>query len=407
MKSELDGWAAGCLADVVASIRSGVSVNSEDRAAVAGELGVLKTSCVTTGVFRASEHKAVVAADLHRVAEPVTADTVIVSRMNTLGLVGASGYVPASYPNLFLPDRLWAVRAAAGVCPRWLAYVIADPRMRARLKSAASGTSGSMKNLSQDSFLALPVDIPPLPEQRRIAAVLGAWDQAIAQTERLIAAQRLARDAESQRALAPAFRGSKGGWTQRVLGWAFAERDEHDPELPLASITANEGVIDRELVERRDTSSEDKASYKVIRPGDIGYNTMRMWQGVSGLSALNAIVSPAYTVVVPVSTRIDAEFAAHLFKAPQMVNRFWRYSQGLVDDTLQLKFKHFAEIEVALPTIEEQRRIAAKLNAGRTELDLLNRLAANFRLQKRGLMHKLLTGERQLLAHISESEVAA
>ena len=181
------------------------------------------------------------------------------------------------------------------------------------------------------------------------------------------------------------------------------ERREHDPSLPLTSITAAEGVIDRELVERRDTSPEDKSSYKVIRPGDIGYNTMRMWQGVSGLSTLNGIVSPAYTVVVPVPERMDAKFAAHLFKAPEMVHRFWRYSQGLVDDTLQLKFKHFAEIEIALPPVEEQSRMATRLDIGRSELALLDSFVATLRLQKRGLMQTLLTGERQLSAGMSEA----
>lgn len=264
------------------------------------------------------------------------------------------------------------------------------------------GAGSSITNLSQELLSEVEVPLPDLATQRRIATALRTWDDAIDRTERLIAAKRASYDAEQRQALAPAFTQATN-WTQRLLGWAFAERVEHDPTLPLASITAADGVIDRELVDRRDTSPEDKSSYKVIRPGDIGYNTMRMWQGVSGLSNLDAIVSPAYTVIVPVPNRVDAEFAAHLFKEPKMINRLWRYSQGLVDDTLQLKFRHFAEIEVALPKIEEQKRIAFRLSAGRVELDLLNRVAARLQLQKRGLMQKLLTGEHQLRASMSEA----
>ncbi|MFO4987002.1 hypothetical protein RCK87_24985, partial [Salmonella enterica subsp. enterica serovar 1,4,[5],12:i:-] len=94
-------------------------------------------------------------------------------------------------------------------------------------------------------------------------------------------------------------------------------------------------------LERRDTSAEDKSNYKVIRKGDIGYNTMRMWQGVFGLSAHDGIVSPAYTVVTPDRSRILGEFASHLFRHPRVVHTFRRYSQGLVDDTLLLKYPHF------------------------------------------------------------------
>jgi type I restriction enzyme S subunit len=153
------------------------------------------------------------------------------------------------------------------------------------------------------------------------------------------------------------------------------------------------GIVPREEVGRKDSSAADKSAYKLICPGDIGYNTMRMWQGVSALSTLRGIVSPAYTVVIPDNQNILDRYAAHLFKSPRMVFDFERYSQGLTSDTWNLKFPAFAEIEVRLPPMELQRQHAELLDQATAEITALGRFRDALQRQKRGLMQKLLTGE--------------
>lgn len=173
------GWRHGTLADVIASILAGVSVNGEDRPVRDGEVGVLKITAVLRGVFEPQHHKAVLPVDRHRVASPVRGGTVLISRSNTAELVGASAYVPDDVPGLFLPDLLWALSARDGVNARWLAYVLGDPAFRPRLLSVATGTSASMKKISQGALLTLPVAIPPRAEQDRIVAIVGTWDRGI------------------------------------------------------------------------------------------------------------------------------------------------------------------------------------------------------------------------------------
>lgn len=166
-------WTLGTVGDVVASISSGTSVNSEDRPLKPGEIGVLKTTSVLTGIFDPDQHKAVVAAERKRVSQPVEGDTVLISRMNTADLVGLSAYVPQSYPHLFLPDRLWQLRMRRGFSARWLASLLGSPAFRPRLAAITAGTSGSMKNISQSAFLALPIPLPPIRQQEAIASALG------------------------------------------------------------------------------------------------------------------------------------------------------------------------------------------------------------------------------------------
>lgn len=100
----LSGWREVELRDLITELDAGVSVNSEDRPIRSGEVGVLKTSCVTTSTFDPSQHKAVIDKDVGRVATPVQRDRIIMSRMNTAALVGASAYVKGNASDLYLPD---------------------------------------------------------------------------------------------------------------------------------------------------------------------------------------------------------------------------------------------------------------------------------------------------------------
>lgn len=253
------------------------------------------------------------------------------------------------------------------------------------------GGTGNQSNVGISDLRELDICLPPLPEQKAIANLLSTWDEAIDKTERLILAKErrfkwLLRELISEPT-------TKGKWKQVRAKSLFKERKETKRgDLPLLSITNGEGVIPREDTNRKDTSNEDKSKYLRICPGDIGYNTMRMWQGVSALSSLEGIVSPAYTICIP-GDRLSPLFVAYLFKMPFMINRFYRYSQGLTSDTWNLKFPHFSEVKMPLPSFEEQQQIAETLSICQHEIDLLKQLADKYKTQKRGLMQKMLTGE--------------
>ena len=251
--------------------------------------------------------------------------------------------------------------------------------------------SGGIPQLPGESLAKYKVELPPVPEQKAIADLLFTWDEAIEKTERLIRVKEMRfKRLLNDLIYLPT---KEGKWKQIGTKSLFKERKEAKRrDLPLLSITNGEGVIPREDTNRKDTSNEDKSKYLRICPGDIGYNTMRMWQGVSALSSLEGIVSPAYTICIP-GEKLHPLFVAYLFKMPFMIHRFYRYSQGLTSDTWNLKFPHFSEVKMPLPSIEEQEQIAEPLSAARREIDLLKQLADKYKTQKRGLMQKMLTGE--------------
>ncbi|MDP2846807.1 MAG: restriction endonuclease subunit S [Humidesulfovibrio sp.] len=287
-----------------------------------------------------------------------------------------------------------ALFAHAGVHARFLLYALANTKHRISnlITTAGHGTC----RLETESLLEHSLLIPEPSEQAAIAGVLSIYDAVEERVEALLTAKRRSRQALAQRLLAGKARlpGFTRDWQPAELGALFKERREAGREdLPLLAITGDRGIVNREELAKRDTSCEDKRRYLRIAPGDIGYNTMRMWQGVCALSKLEGIVSPAYTICTP-RRGVSAEFMVKLFQLPATIHLFHRHSQGLVDDTLNLKFKHFAKIKLAVPTeVKEQQAIAAILNDADREIALHRAELDALKRQKRGLMQQLLTGK--------------
>ena len=147
-------------------------------------------------------------------------------------------------------------------------------------------------------------------------------------------------------------------WEQRKLGDCFAERNESMPEGELISVTINEGIKKFSELGRHNNSNKDKTKYKKVCISDIAYNSMRMWQGASGYSPYEGIVSPAYTVLVP-NAGIDSKCLSYQIKLPYMIHIFQINSQGITSDNWNLKYPVLSQIEIFISkNIEEQRKIS-------------------------------------------------
>lgn len=152
-------------------------------------------------------------------------------------------------------------------------------------------------------------------------------------------------------------------WEQRKLGECFSERKENMPDGELISVTIGEGIKKFSELGRHDNSNDDKSKYKKVCVGDIAYNSMRMWQGASGYSPYEGIVSPAYTVLSPNNEIVDSKCISYLIKRSDMIRVFQMNSQGITSDNWNLKYPALSEIEICVsPYLEEQRQIASFLS---------------------------------------------
>lgn len=158
------------------------------------------------------------------------------------------------------------------------------------------------------------------------------------------------------------FQGFTDEWSNMKLGICFSERTESFPEGELLSVTINDGIKKFSELNRNNNSNEDKSKYKKVYKGDIAYNSMRMWQGASGYSPYEGIVSPAYTVLSP-NEGIDSKCFSYLFKRPDIIHMFQLYSKGITSDNWNLKYPEFKELEIYVSEdYEEQKLIGEYLS---------------------------------------------
>jgi type I restriction enzyme S subunit len=229
-------WTRCTVGDVLAGIVAGKSPQAAGRPAATGERGVLKVSAVSWGRFRPEENKALPSSYVVSEGLTVRAGDLLISRANTVELVGAVVMATRDHPDLMLSDKTLRLDVRDDlVDKRFLLYALRTQEVRAVFEEDATGTSDSMRNLSQDKIRSAPLALPPLDVQRRIVAKL----------DELLAQSRAAREQlEAVPALVEQYR-------QSVLAAAFRgdltkEWREKNPDVEPAS-----KLLERMRAERR------------------------------------------------------------------------------------------------------------------------------------------------------------
>lgn len=163
------------LGELLADIQAGKSPQCEDRPPARGEWGVLKVSAIREGRFVPSEAKALPPSVRPFGHSEVSDGDVLISRANTSQLVGAACRVADTPRQLLLSDKtLRLVVDESALDPDYLVEVLALPSVRRQIEEAATGSSASMKNVSQDALRALSIPLPSFDEQRIVARELTA-----------------------------------------------------------------------------------------------------------------------------------------------------------------------------------------------------------------------------------------
>lgn len=421
-------WVKGTLADGIASLDAGVSVNSEDRPHGAGELGVLKTSSISHGKFLPEENKVVLQHERRLIAEPVQADSILVSRMNTPALVGESCYVAEAHPSLFLPDRVWQLkpRDRTSLSMRWLSFVLQSTGYRRYVEVHATGTSGSMKNLPKSKLLALPVCYPDSSEQTFIAHILDTLDTAIRETEAIIDKlsalkqgllhDLLTRGIDANGELRPLqaeaphlYKESPLGWIPMGWGASTVEaeflvdsgitlgahrvpRIRPRPYLRVANVHRARLLLD-DIAELE--ASDSEVATRGLKPGDlliveghaspdeIGRCAMAN-ESVSGMLFQNHLFRLRPRRLLP-------SFAL-LWMNSTFVQSYWRREAATSSGLNTINRTKLNRLKVAVPTLNEQEFIVTGVSDLASRLDDESKMLRKLEMEKTALMNDLLTG---------------
>lgn len=158
-------WTPATVADLVAGFNSGRNLVGNDGSD--GTLRVLKVSAVTSLTYRENESKPLPSGYLPPSDHMVLPGDLLFSRANTSELVGATAFVYATDGRTALPDKLWRFcwHSDRQVAPRYVEKLFQQPAFRRKISERATGSSGSMKNISRGKVLSIPVGIPPAAMQ--------------------------------------------------------------------------------------------------------------------------------------------------------------------------------------------------------------------------------------------------
>ncbi|MGX9352819.1 restriction endonuclease subunit S [Shimia sp. W99] len=285
--------------------------------------------------------------------------------------------------------------------PEFVAYALSSVEMSKTIQRL--NDAGAKAGLSLPTIRSIPVKLPPLPEQRKIAEILSNWDKAIETTEALLATARTQKRALMQSLLTgnrrfPEFWGQE--WREVRIGdiaREVSERNKADADYTVISCTKTIGFVNSLDYFKKQVFSNDLTGYKIIRRNQIGYPSNHVEEGSIGIQNLYdaALVSPIYTTFEP-GADVDPMFLFRVLKTERYRQIFAAATNASVDRRGSLRWKAFSTIKVKLPTLDEQRRINEVLAAADQEIDDLEAQIEKLRTEKKALMQQLLTGKRRV-----------
>jgi len=170
-------WQVKRLKFALAGIEQGWSPQCDAYPAEEGEWGVMKVGCVNGDVFDPTENKRLPVELEPRFAYELKIGDVLVSRANTLELVGSAAIVHILPTRLLLCDKLYRLEVQPEVDKEFLVYMLRSKVARVQYEREATGTSGSMQNIGQDTILNLQFALPPLSEQHEIVVAINKGNE--------------------------------------------------------------------------------------------------------------------------------------------------------------------------------------------------------------------------------------
>ena len=262
---------------------------------------------------------------------------------------------------------------------------------------------GTMHHITKENMEKRFIPVPPLAEQRKIAEVLGVWDEAIEKQARLIEKLALRKRALMQRLLSAKLRlpGFSEPWkTLHIADFAFEinSRNKSNSPYEVLSCTKYEGLVSSLKYFGKQIYSDDLSTYKIVPKNRFAYATNHIEEGSIGYQSKydQALISPMYTVFGTNPSLINDAFLYKLLKTQKLIYLYKSRMEGSIDRRGGLRWNDFASIKIALPSIEEQTAIAEVLTAADREIELAKEKLERLRRQKRGLMQQLLTGKKRV-----------
>lgn len=320
------------------------------------------------------------------------------------GYPGLSAVVPKLYENAQCFTSLVTRLDQEKALPNYVCRFINSEYGKKFIASGEAG--GAQKNVNAAMLKKMPVPLPPLAEQHKIAQILEVWDKSILVTETLIETSKQQKKALMQQLLTAKkrFAGFNEEWQTKslykcLLGSSLRNKDLAMSHEDLRSVTKANGMVP--MKDRVKGESVERC--KIVRNNWFAYNPMRLNVGsiCRWKEAENCLVSPDYVVFSCNEDLLLTEYFDH-FRSSHSWNDFMvRAGNGSV--RVRIYLNDLAPLKITLPPLEEQKKIASVLTAASKEIKVLETKLAHLKQEKKALMQQLLTGKRRVKVDAEEA----
>ena len=341
-------------------------------------------------------------------------DVIITKDSETPDDIGVPAVVMENLDNVICGYHLALLRPNQNeIDGIFLAKELARDRVSYQFSRVANGATRF--GLTTDAVRNIKVNVPPLPEQKKIARILGTWDRAIDLTERLIEAKERQKKGLMQQLLTGKMRFREFVQSDKMQQSKVGLIPEDWDILALKKIClkfSNGGTPSRKIAEywngkipwitgadfleqkiatvrRFITQEAIKASSTNLMPKGSLLVVTRTGVGKLALAPFDVAISQDITGVYPESEKVDSEYLFSYLDA--FKGRLERLSQGTSINGITRDL--LAKQIIPLPSLVEQRKIAMVLSKCSREIELLSRKLDVLKDQKKGLMQQLLTGQ--------------
>jgi type I restriction enzyme S subunit len=329
--------------------------------------------------------------------------------ISMMGTIGASAIVPLDAPKGILNSHLLRVRPDKSIIIEdFLKLSISDsPFTVNQIKRKSHG--GIMSGLSAGIIRSIEIVLPPLPEQKAIAHVLGLMDSAINTNNRLIAQKELQKKWLMQNLLTgkKRLRGyEKENWEETSLGDLFERitRKNAEQNTNVVTISAQRGFVRQTDFFNKSIASEIVDNYFLVEEGEFCYNKSYSngypWGATKRLKDFEkAVVTTLYICFgLKEPHKNSGDFFEHFFEANLLDKGLTKIAHegGRAHGLLNVTPSDFFSLKITIPSPDEQTAIAKVLQAANKEIQLLKSKTEKLREQKEGLMQVLLTGKKRL-----------
>lgn len=303
-------------------------------------------------------------------------------------------------------NHLFAVRPnEQALLPEFLAYVAASPIGR-RYFISCSKQSTNLASINSTQLKQFPVPLPPLPEQRRIAAILGTWDAAIEKAERVLTA-KINRREHWHTALVAQFDGSTKPLHELITP---VQRPVPRPSKPYTAVgirSHGKGTFHRHVSRPEQI---DMDTLFVVTATDLIINITFAWEGAIALAKpedQGCLVSHRFPTFEINEVVVNRDYLGFAVNNARFFYALRGISPGSAGRNRVLNQKDFLRLSIPFPPKKQQDRIAELLTAADKDIAATGDLIARLKTQKSGLMQKLLTGKIRVPEAVADLSPAA